>query len=448
MSISRVAAAAAIAALAVGAHAGVLDEQRLTTPAQLSIETQRLVLENGLVVVLAPDPSAAGVAVWTTFRAGALREPAGKTGLAHLVEHLVFSGKTPETDYAALLEARRAHALNAGTGFETMTFQVVVPAEELPLALWVMADRLVTRAPRIDAREVERERRVIQQERALRFVDAPYGLAHEQLFRRLYAPPHPLRGGVIGVPDELAAVDADDVHRFVEAYLVPSNGILVVAGRFDPPVARAIVARTLGRLPAGQAPRLAALPPPGADYVDAQPERLARTPRVTFAWRVPGTGPEDAAALRLGAQLLSAFVDGAWGMRIGAEVVEYEGEALFAMDLTVPYDEPMRVVHADADGFLRQLTHKELPIDFLIAANRALDRIALTGLDGVAARAEALTEHELRTRGRVSLAEHLGSHWQLDGSVLRDTARRYLRGPRLVLHARPERPRKARADRE
>jgi predicted Zn-dependent peptidase len=448
MNTSRVAAAAAIMLLATAAHAGVLDERRRTTPPQLSVDAQRTVLENGLVVLLAADPTASGVAVWMTFRAGALREPAGRTGLAHLVEHLVFSGSTPETDYAALLEARRARSLNAETGFDSMTFQVVVPAEELPVALWVMEDRLATLAPRIDARDVERHRRVVQQERALRLVDAPYGLVEEQLFRRLYAAPHPLRGAVIGVPDELAAVDAGDVRRFVDRYLVPSSAVLVVAGRFDLPVARALVARTLGRLPAGQPPPLPALPPPGDAYIDAQPERHARTPRVTLAWRVPGTGREDAIALRLGAQLLTSFVDGAWGMQIGAGVVEYEGEALFEMQLTVPYDEPMQSVHADADGFLRMLTHKELPLDFLIAANLALDRFALSGLDSLEGRARALTELELRTGGRMTLSEYLGWHWQLDGGVLRDTARRCLKGPRLVLHARPERPRKARAERE
>jgi predicted Zn-dependent peptidase len=448
MNAPRIAAAAAIVLFAGGVRAGPLDERRRTTSAQLSVDAQRFVLENGLVVVLAPDPTASGVAVWTTFRAGALREPAGKTGLAHLVEHMVFSGTTPETDYAALLEARRARALNAETGFEAMTFEVVVPPEELPVALWVMADRLTTLPPRIDGGEVERQRRVVQQERALRFVDAPYGAVEEQLFRRLYAPPHPLRGGVIGVPDELAAVGADDVRRFVEQYLVPSNAILVLAGRFDPPVARALVARTMGRLPAGHAPALAALPPPGAAYIDAQPERHARQPRVTFAWRLPGTGREDAFALRLGAQLLTYFVDGAWGMQIGAGVIEYEGEALFEMELTVPYDEPMQTVHADADGFLRMLTHKEMPLEFLIAANLALDRFALSRLDGPEGRARVLTELELRTGGRMTLPEYLGFHWQLDGGILRDTARRHLKGPRLVVHARPERPKKARAERE
>jgi zinc protease len=440
--------AVALLAAAVGARAGLLEQARKTTPAQLSVGAERYVLENGLVVVLAPDPAPASVAVWMTFRAGAIREPPGKSGLAHLVEHILASGPAPETDYAGLLEARRARHFNATTGLDALSFEAVVPAEELPAALWVAADRLGTLAGRVDAAEVERNRKVVLQERALRTLDAPYGQVDEQLFRRLYAAPHPLHGAVIGVPGELASVGVEDVRRFVAELLVPGNAVLVVTGRFDPATARELVAATVGRLPAGEPPPRTRHPAPPAAFVDAKEEPHAREPRVTLAWRVPAPAPEDAQALRLGAQFLSFLTDGAWGMRIAAGVAEYEDEALFSMELTVPYDEPMDIVHRDADGFLRMLTHKELPLDFLIAANLALDRFALQELDTLEGRARALSRLELRTGGRVDLASWLGWHWAMEGDVVRDTARRYLKGPRLVLHARPTRPKKARAERE
>lgn len=448
MTKGRVAAAALAAALAVQARGGVVEQTRKTTSGHLSVAAERLVLDNGLAVVLAPDPTASGVAVWLTFRAGAVRDPPGKSGLAHLVEHMAFSGNTPETDHAAILEARRARSLNAETGLETMTFEVVVPAEELPVALWAAADRLVTFPARVDAREVARHRRVIEQERALRTVDAPYGLVDEQLFRRLYAP-HPLRGMVVGVPGELAAVTPDDVRSFAGRLLVPANGVLVVCGRFDVAEARALAVATLGRLPPGERADPVRLPPPGDRFVDSRPEPRARRPRVTFAWRVPGTGREDARALELGAMLLTYLVDGAWGMELGAHVEAYEGEALFQVHLTVPYDEPMDIVHRDASGLLRMLTHREMPVDFLIAANLAMDRLALLALGTLEGRAAALTDHALHAPPDMSLGEYLGWHWMLDGGVVRDTARHYLaKGPGLVVHARPTRPKKARAERE
>lgn len=449
-ALSRLAPAVVAIALAgaPAARAASRDEMvRKTTRQHLQVEVQRVVLPNGLVVLLAPDPRAVGVAVWMTFRAGALHEPADRTGLAHLVEHLMFTGPTAETDYAALLERRRARSLNAETGFDRMTFQVTVPAEELPLALWATADRLGTLPGLIDPALVDRHRRVVQQERALRSVDAPYGLVDEHLFARLYGPRHPLHGNVIGAPDELARISADDVRAFVERRLVPANAVLVVVGAFDPTVARRLVEVSLGRLPAGRraaAPRLAA--PPPAQVRERRTEPLARQPRVTMAWRFPDLPYDDAVVLRLGAQLLEYMTDGAFGMRLDAESAEYGDEGLLVLSLTVPYDEPPEAVERDAEGFLRQLTRADMPVDLMDAASLALDRDALFALDTLEGRAELLTRVELAGGGRRTVAEDLDAHWQLDRRGVRNTAHAYLKEPAVVLHARPTRPIPARLD--
>ncbi len=442
--------ALALAAAAPGAARAYYDaaDYRKTTPRDLSLEVERLELPNGLVVLLAPDPSASSVLVWTSFRAGALYEPPGRSGLAHLVEHLMASGPTPDTDYDDLLERRRARAYNATTDFDEMRFLSVVPPEELPLALWIAADRLATLPGLLDPARVEQSRRVVLEERALRNVDAPYGLAREQLYSRLFARPHPLHGGVIGTPEELAAVTVDDVRAFVAERLVPANGILTVVGRFDPAVARRLVEEGLGRLPGGRRSAPPRLAPLTGELVEGSEERVSRAPRVTLAWRLQGLGREDAVALRLGAQLLSFLTDGAWGMRLGADLAEYGSEALFEVDLTVPYDEPPRVVQDDVEGFLRRLTHVEMPVELIRAANLALDRFALFELDTLEGRAEALTTVELRYGGKVSLGRWNALHWELERGVVRDTARTWLRAPKVVWHARPTRPKPARKERE
>jgi predicted Zn-dependent peptidase len=447
---NRAAALALAAALLLPApaRAGLLEQARKTDARALAVDVQRSVLPNGLVVLLAPDPTATGVAVWMSFRAGAIHEPPGRSGLAHLVEHLVASGPTPATDYGALLERRRARHWNASTGFDAMTFEAVLPAEELPLGLWVLADRLVSVPPLVDDALVERHRRVIVQERALVHVDTPYGLVTERLFGRLYPAPHPLHGGVLGVPAELAAVTAEDVRAFVRTHLVPANAVLTIVGRFEPEVARRLVAERLGTLPPGAPAPRPRLPAFAGELVEAEREPLARTPRVTFAWRFPELPQDHALALELGSQLLGLLTDGAWGMRLSAGLAEYAGEALFTVELTVPYDEPMSAVHGDVDGFLRLLTHREMPLDFMIAANLALDRYAMLELDGLEGRARLLTRLEERSGSRLTVADRLGRRWELDGSTVRDTARAYLRSPKLVLHARPARPKPARAERE
>ncbi len=308
---------ATVLALPSAAGASILEEARKTTRQQLSVAVERFELANGLVVLLAPDPSFSSVAVWMTFRAGALYEPPGRSGLAHLVEHCMSSGPTAATNYADLLERRRARYFNATTSIDAMSFEAIVPAEELPAALWVAGDRLVAVPGLLDGPVVDRNRRVVQQERAIRSVDVPYGLIDEHLFRRLYAQPHPLHGGVIGAPAELAAATADDVRGFVSELLVPANGVLVVAGRFDPAVARSLVEEALGGLAPGRRARAPSTPPPPPALVDARQEALSRRPRVTMAWRLPNISHTDAAALELGAQLLtpSWTARGGWRSR-------------------------------------------------------------------------------------------------------------------------------------
>jgi len=443
--------ALALGAAALAGPAAAADgefDSRKVTARELAVELQRVTLPNGLTLLLAPAPKGGRVAVWLSFRAGTVFEPAGKSGLAHLVEHVMASGPTPATDYAALLETRRATHFNATTGHDVMSFEAVVPSEELASALWAAADRLGTLPGLIDDALVARHRRVVLEERALHVVDAPYGLVEEQLSSRLFAAPHPLHAGVGGTPDELATVTVGDVQAFVATQLVPANAVLVVAGGFDPAQARRLVEAGLGRLSPGRRTPLPRLPPPLGDLVDRRAEPLAREPRVTLAWRFPGLAHDTGLALQLGAQLLAFMVDGAWDMRVGAELDEYGGEAVFLMQLTVPYDEPMTAMEGDADGLLRFLTRRELPVEVLQAGHLALDRSALVALDDVASRAALLTRLEHLPPPRLPVGEYLAWHWRIDRSALRDTARLQLREPRVVMHARPTRPKQPRLERE
>jgi len=358
------------------------------------------------------------------------------------------TGSTPETNYFALLEQRRARHFNAVTSYDRMTFETVVPAEELPLAIWVAADRLGTLPGLVDAASVQKSQRIIVQERASELVDEPYGLVDEQLHRRLYPGPHPLRGGILGAPSELASCTLEDVRAFVAQRLVPANGVLTVVGRFDPAAARRLIEERFAGLPAGKRSVAPVFDPATMTYVDKKEEPLSREPRVTMAWRFPELPHDHAQALELGATLLTFLTDGAWGMRIDAGLHEYAGESVFRMELTLPYDEPMSVIHNDADGFLRMLTHKEMPLDLVQAANLQLDRASMFGLDGLRGRAYALTRVELVSRSRQSVAEYLGTHWELERGMIRDTARFYLKGAKLVMHARPTRPKPAKKERQ
>jgi predicted Zn-dependent peptidase len=421
-------------------------EGRRTKARDFSVKVDRVELPNGLVVLLAPDPSAASVLVWMTFRAGTTFEPAGRSGMAHLVEHVMATGPTPATDYAALLERRGGRDFNAHTDFESMRFEVVVPPSELPAALWVDADRLGSMPKLIDAGLVERNRRVVLQERAVRDVDAPYGLVREHLFNQLFAAPHPLHGSVIGVPAELAKVSAEDVASFVTTYLVPANAVLTLVGNFDPAQARALVENGLGRLPGGVRAKVPSVGPLRGGMVGAVPELVSREPRVMVGWRVSAIGHDDSVALGLGTQLLTFSTDGAFGMRLSGTTEEDENETFVEIDLTVPYDETVKAVQDDLEGFLRELTHREMQFDLFEVANLALDRSALFDLSTLEGRAARLCRLERLFKSKVKLVDDCTSHWTLDPVTLRDIARTYLHDPKIIIHARPTRPRPARLE--
>ena len=433
--------AALFVALAAALPAAAL-EGRKTTARDLSLDVIRFELPNGMIVLLAPDKTGSSVLVSTAFRAGTLYEPPGTSGMAHLVEHIMATGPTPDTDYAALLERRRARFFNAFTDFETMEFQAIVPADELPAALWVSADRLGAIPPLVDDKVVERNRKIVLQERAIRDVDAPYGIPREKLYLKLFACPHPLHGSVIGLVDELSSVTGADVRKFASTLLVPANGILTIVGRFDPDQARHWIEETLGRLPGGQRVPMPQFPPLQQSLVDTAEEIVSREPAVTLAWRFP-VPHDEAVTLALGAQLLSFMTDGAWGMRLGADLLENEAESTFMVSLVVPYDEPASAVQSDAEGFVRFLTRTVMPLELYLAANVQLDRIALFDLDTLAGRDQRLVRLERLSR-RVSVAEDAAQHWRIDPSAVRDLSRSILESPKVVLHARPTRPRPAR----
>jgi hypothetical protein len=131
-------------------------------------------------------------------------------------------------------------------------------------------------------------------------------------------------------------------------------------------------------------------------------------------------------------------------MRLGAGLLENESESMFLVQLVVPYDEPVSAMQSDAEGFVRFLTRTVMPLELYLAANVQLDRIALFDLDTTLGRAQRLVRLERLFRSRVTVAEDAAQHWNIDPSAVRDLSRNILESPKVVLHARPTRPRPAR----
>jgi predicted Zn-dependent peptidase len=415
---------------------------RKTSARDVVLPFEKRVLGNGLTVLMSPDPTTHEVVVDLTFHAGTLYEPAHKGGLAHLTEHIVFGGGTPETDYRRMLELRGGRDVNAFTSQDLMTFRAVVPPGEVGFALWVADDRLGTLSSRVSPAELERNRRIVLAERALRLLDVPYGGLSMEVMKRTFPAPHPLHGTVIGTAEELASVVPEDVTGFARQYLVPANGILTLVGNFDPATVMGQLEGSLARLPPGTR---ATLPPHAARPVPRSAryqmvERVSRRPRTQLVWNLPYVPNEEADQLELGALLLRIYTDGALGKSLSATFQRYRGGSLFFVDVSSDRESMASEGLDTADGLVRYLTRTAMPEEVITATFLAFDISMLNRLDSPAGRATMLTHFEAMDYSPDEAARYTERHWKVSAESIQRTARAFLDGPRSVFSVSPARP--------
>ena len=271
---------------------------------------ERRQLANGLALCLAPDPSNPLVAVSLWYRVGSADERPGRTGLAHLFEHLMFQGSAhvEKGQHIGLIQAAGGRA-NAATGMDRTYFYERLPAHQLELALWLEAERLGHLLEALDQAKLDNQRDVVRNERRLRIDNQPYGDDEERINQLLYPEHHPYGHEIIGSMEDLAAASLDDVAAFFNAYYAPNNAVLSIAGGFEPEHALDLVTKHFGRLrpnpdrPA--APAFAAhgerATPLYAEVTDAS----VRLGRVYLAYPIPPFGGVEWDALEVAADLLA-----------------------------------------------------------------------------------------------------------------------------------------------
>jgi zinc protease len=264
----------------------------------LSVPYTTFTLPNGLKVILHEDHALPIVSANIWYRVGSGDEKPGRTGFAHLFEHMMFMGSqnVPTGDFDRMLEA--AGADNNGSTTEDRTnYYEDGPSNSLALMLYLDSDRMGFLTPEITAEKVELQKGVVQNERRQSYENRPYGLAEENILKRLYPPDHPYHWPVIGSMADLQAASLEDVQGFFRSYYTPNNSVLVIAGDIDPAQTRQQVERWFGDIPRG--PEVVRLPPPPvkleADVFGMLEDRV-QLPRVYDVWHTGRLfGPDDAA---------------------------------------------------------------------------------------------------------------------------------------------------------
>jgi len=265
----------------------------------------KTILSNGLTVIVHEDRRVPLVAVNVWYRVGSKNEQPGKTGLAHLFEHLMFEGSAHQP--AGFFEPlqRAGGAVNGSTSTDRTNYWETVPSEAARLALWMEADRMGWMLAALTESRFETQRGVVLNERRQSYENRPYGLAHFALLRALYAPDHPYFWPTIGQIDDLRRATLEDARAFFQRFYHPANASIVVAGDVDTLEALAMVGELFGEIPAG--PRVLPVTPPP---VIARASRTffedhVELPRVYLAWPSPPLFAPGDAELDLSADVLA-----------------------------------------------------------------------------------------------------------------------------------------------
>jgi predicted Zn-dependent peptidase len=260
------------------------------------VPIQRHRLDNGLRIVLSPDDSAPIVAVNLWYDVGSKHEKPGRTGFAHLFEHMMFQGSehVSKAEHFALIQ-QAGGTLNASTWLDRTNYFETVPSHELELCLWLESDRLASLLPAMTQEKLDNQREVVKNERRWSVDNQPYGTWDERIQALLFPEGHTYHHPTIGSMEDLDAASLEDVGEFFATYYAPNNASLTVAGDFEPDTALRMVERHFGGIPANEN-----LPPPpdmsiepriGGELREVVADRVP-LPRVYLAYRIPVFGTD------------------------------------------------------------------------------------------------------------------------------------------------------------
>jgi zinc protease len=272
------------------------------------LEFEKYTLANGLDVILRKDSRLPVVAVDLWYHVGPANEDKGRTGFAHLFEHMMFqcSKHVPCDQHFQLLEAAGASDVNGTTDFDRTNYFETLPSNQLELALWLESDRMGYLLDKVDQAALANQQDVVRNERRQSVENQPYGLAEETLVQTLYPAGHPYYGNVIGSHEDIQAAKLEDVQKFFRQYYAPNNASLAIVGDIDVAQTKAMVEKYFGTLKKGEeVPKITATTPKITEERRKVVPSRVELPRVYMAWITPpfykpGDADADIAATLLG----------------------------------------------------------------------------------------------------------------------------------------------------
>ncbi|PYR06071.1 MAG: insulinase family protein [Acidobacteria bacterium] len=445
--MKRAASALLMLALAASAFAQ-------TPPPKLELKYTQFTLPNGLTVILHEDHSVPIATVNMWYHVGSAREKQGRTGFAHLFEHLMFmgSGHVKPGEFDAWLEAAGGDN-NGSTETDRTNYWINVPSNAVDLALFLESDRIGYLLDSMTPKTVDAQRDVVKNERRQSYENRPYGMAEVMMSEMLYPQGHPYHWPVIGYMEDLTAASYEDVVEFFKKYYSPANASLVVAGDIDSAKTRAAVEKWFGDVKPGPAAEPMTIP--GAQLTGVQRKTITdrvQLPRLYLAWLTPrhlepGDGALDVVAdVLAGGKNSRLYKRLVYDMQIAQDVSAFQSSGAISSAFQIvatprpghAVGELQKVIDEEIQKLQREEpTDHELQRSINQIESSFFNRMERVG--GFGGKADQLNAYFTETGDPDWFNEDLSRYRALSGSDVRAAALRFLPlGKRVELAVEPD----------
>jgi predicted Zn-dependent peptidase len=399
-------------------------------------------LSNGLRLIISEDHLAPVAAVCIWYNVGSKHEVPGKTGFAHLFEHVMFQGSAhvAKAEHMALVQAAGG-TMNGTTWLDRTNYFETVPSHQLELAIWLEADRMATLLDALNQENLDNQRDVVKNEKRSSYDNRPYGDWFHKIQEHLFPAAHPYHHPTIGSMEDLDAASLEDVAAFFRTYYAPNNAVLSIVGDVEPAQARAWVERYFGSIPANPnlpaQPDMSLQPIIGAESREVVQDRVP-LPRHFFGFRAATLGDPRFDALEVASQILA----GGKGSRLYGRLVRDEriaqdvaffalgligGASIAAGQATVRPGVDMDLVERVFEEELERLGRELVTDDELARARALIETFELEAMQRVDERADRLSMYATLLDDPDMINKQLDRYLAVTAEQIRAAAAEFLR---------------------
>lgn len=415
------------------------------------VKYEKYTLPNGMTVILHEDHSLPVCAINIWYRVGAKDELPGRSGFAHLYEHLMFMGtqRVPGNQFDVIMETGGG-ANNASTSLDRTNYFSSGPAKLLPTLLWLDADRLEDMGRTMSKEKLDLQRDVVRNELRQNVENRPYGKAEEQVYRLMYPPGHPYHNAVYGTHEDLEAASVTNVTDFFATYYVPNNASLVVAGDFKSAEIKPLIASLFGSLPRGADVSHKSSGPAKLDRVvrDVTMDSV-QLPKISFIYHSPPNFAEGDAEMDLLAAVLTSgktsrlYKRLVFDDKLATEVSAYQNSAklgsMFHIEVMTPPGADLDAIEKAVDEEIARLAKDGIKAEELEQRKAAFELGSLSRLQSIETKADMLNAYEYNFGEPNSFKRDLDRYRNATPAGVQDWAKKVLTpNARLIQRVLPK----------